>query len=533
MTDEKFLYDRRLCNTDNCLNVWLAFPGPYNFGMSALGFLTVFETMDKNPYINIERIFTDTDKTRIDIRKLDLFGFSFSFELDFLAIFKILEKYNIPFNSKDRDDSYPLIYAGGPVVSSNPEPFAQIFDYIELGDSENKTIKITETIRQNKNKTKKELLKVLSEIEGVYVPSLTKFDKNTGMRTLDGKPYIVKKSTDMLKGICITSPILTEKSFFKNTFILEIARGCPQRCSFCNTAHINYPYRVCDKNIIFEKIENALKYTHKLAFLGASIASHPDFEEICRYILQKCEQYDDLELSVSSLRADGVSDLVTKTLVKCKQKHATIALEAGSERLRNIINKNISDAGFKQTVKTLRENGFKGVKIYGMIGLPTETQEDIQALVDFANELKQENKGFEISFGFSTFVPKAHTPFQFVQKENSKSLDKKYEFLKKEMHKIGIKISVSSTTWDYYQTLFSRGGRELFEYIVKVYEDGGNIGAFKSVMKTFIKEDKNIDFDDIVYSKRKYDANNPWDFIQQPVSKDILIKNCKVFSAEK
>lgn len=524
---EIFLYEQKPFAKDN-LNVWIAFPSVSNLGMSALGFLTVFEMMDKDENINAERIFTDTTTTRIDSRKVDLLGFSFSFELDFMGIFKILEKFHIPFNSKDRNENHPLIYAGGPVVSSNPEPFSQIFDYIELGDAENKSKEITDTIRLNKGKSRKEILEILSKIDGVYVPSLTQFDKEKGMLTLDGKPYFVKKSTDSLCGTCVTTPILTENSFFKKTFIIEVARGCPQRCGFCNTSFLNRPFRACDKDLIISKIEKALNYTHKIAFLGAAVGAHPDIDALCDYIYQKAEEYPDIELSVSSLRADGVSDSVARTLVKCGKRHATLALEAGSDRLRRVINKNITNELFKNTVSKLKEYGFKGVKIYGMIGLPTETQQDIIDLVNFAKELKNENKGFDISFGFSSFVPKSHTPFQFAEKENSKFLETKFNFLQKEMRKIGVKISVSPVKWDYIQALLSRGGRELFAYIVEVYKQGGNIGAFKSVMKDFVKQGKITDFDKIACSQRDYNEINPWDFIIQHNSKEQIIKECKL-----
>ena len=175
----------------------------------------------------------------------------------------------------------------------------------------------------------------------------------------------------------------------------------------------------------------------------------------------------------------------------------------------------------------------EGGKIYGMIGLPTETQEDIQALVDFARELKSENKSFDISFGFSSFVPKAHTPFQFIKKENSKSLEKKFDFLQKEMRKVGVKISISPVKWDYVQALLSRGGRELFDYIVEVYNSGGNIGAFKSAMKDFIKQGKISDFDKIALEKRDFETINPWDFILQKNSKEQIIKECKLLLARR
>ena len=217
--------------------------------------------------------------------------------------------------------------------------------------------------------------------------------------------------------------------------------------------------------------------------------------------------------------------------MKCGQKHATIALEAGTDELRKVINKNLTNETFKQTVKKLRECGFKGVKIYAMIGLPTETQADIQVFVDFIREIKAENKGFSISVGFSTFVPKSHTPFQFAEKEGTKSLDKKFEFLQKEMHKIGVKINVSGTNWDYIQALFSRGGRELFDYAIDVYKQGGNAAAFKSVMKDYIKSGKITDFDKIALSARPYDARNPWDFIQLSIPNEYNVKKCKALMA--
>lgn len=527
---EVYLYKPTPFSKDN-LNVWMSYPGIYNFGMSALGFLTVFKGYDTDENINAERIFTDTKTTTIDVRNLDLFAFSFSFELDFLSIFKILDKFNIPLKAKDRDDSYPLICAGGPVVTANPEPFAEMFDFVDLGDAENKSKKITDTIRLNRGKSKAEILKELSKIDGIYVPSLTKYNEEGILTDLDGNPYSVTKSTDGLVHYCVTTPILTEDSFFKNTFVIEIARGCPQRCAFCNTAHINSPYRTCDADIIKEKIDEAFQYTHKIAFLGAAICAHPQIEELCEYVSQKADIYDDVELSVSSLRADSISEKVAKALVKCGQKHATIALEAGTDELRKVINKNLTNETFKQTVKKLRECGSKGVKIYAMIGLPTETQADIQGFVDFIKEIKAENKGFSISVGFSTFVPKSHTPFQFVEKEGTKSLDKKFEFLQKEMHKIGVKINVSGTKWDYIQALFSRGGRELFDYAVDVYKQGGNAAAFKSVMKDYIKSGKITDFDKIALSARPYDARNPWDFIQIPIPNEYNVKKCKALIA--
>ena len=518
--NEIFLYKRKPFTKDG-LNVWMAFPGIYSFGMSALGFLTVFKSYDTHPGINCERIFSDTKTTRISIQNVDLISFSFSFELDFLTIFKILEKYNIPLRASERDDSYPLICAGGPVVTANPEPFAEMFDFIETGDAEGTINIINDTLIKNKNRSKKEILNELAKINGVYIPSLANFDKEKGMLTSDGKPYIVQKATAELKE-CVTTPILTENSYFKNTYIIEIARGCPQRCGFCNTSYINSPYRTLPYENIIEKIDEALQYTDKIAFLGAAIAAHPRFDDLCRYVASKVTGERQIELSVSSIRADGISEDAAKALVKCGQRHATIAIEAGSENLRKKINKNLSDKQIFDVVKTLRENGFKGVKIYAMIGLPTETEDDIKAFVTLAKQLKSENKGFDLSFSFNSLIPKSHTPFQFADRESVKTLEKKFEYIKKEFNKLGIKTNTLTAKWDYIQAIFSRGGRELFEYAVEVYKDGGNIGSFKKIAKEFEKDGKIKSFDEIALNKCKNNTITPWDFIKMKHSKEFL-----------
>ena len=521
INNEIFLYKQKPYNKDG-LNVWMAFPGIYSFGMSALGFLTVFKAYDTNPDINCERIFADTKTTKISIKDVDLISFSFSFELDFLTIFKMLSKYNIPLRASERDDKFPLICAGGPVVTANPEPFAEMFDFIEVGDAENHIDKINNTLFENKNKSKKDILAELSKISGIYIPSFTKFDAEKGMLTLDGKPYTVEKTTSCLEK-CVTTPILSQQAFFSNTYIIEIARGCPQRCGFCNTAYINSPYRTLPYENIIEKIDEALKYTDKIAFLGAAIAAHPRFDDLCRYVASKVTDERKIELSVSSVRADGISEEAAKALVKCGQKHATIAIEAGSENLRKKINKNLTDKQIFDVVKRLRECGFSGVKIYAMIGLPTETDEDIKAFVTLAAKLKNENKGFDISFSFTSLIPKSHTPFQFVNRESVKSLEKKFEYIKKEFHKLGIKLNSLTAKWDYIQAIFSRGGRELFEYAVAVYENGGNIGAFKTVAREFEKSGKIKSFDDIALNKCHADTITPWDFIKMKYSKEFIL----------
>lgn len=501
---ETFLYDK-LKNKDTDFNVWMAFPGIYSFSMSSLGYLWICKNIDMLEGVHLERICTDTKTTNIMSKDIDLIGFSFSFDLDFLNIFKLLDKYKIPLKSADRNEHHPLVFGGGPVLSSNPEPFSAFFDFIIVGDGEGVNIEAVKICQKYKDKN--EALAHLSEVEGIYVPTLE-------------KKRVQKVNCDLSD--CISTPILSEKSFFKNTFIIEIARGCSNRCGFCLASYMNLPQRFVDYDKVIDSINLGLKHTNKIAILGALISAHPRFDDICKYIYDKTHENPHIELSVSSLRADAIEPDVVKTLVKCGQKHTTVAIEAGSDRLRKVINKNLTEEQFLNIVDIADKNGLKGLKIYAMIGLPTETRDDLVEMVELVKKIKKLHKGFSLGFSFSTFVPKPHTPFQWCGRDDIKTLEKKQNYLKKEFHKLGVKATFSSPKWDYYQTLLSRGGRELADYVLEVYKMGGNIGAFKSAYKK-ISKIKNLPESDY-YSVREFSLNEelPWDFIDVIPGKEIL-----------
>ena len=218
-----------------------------------------------------------------------------------------------------------------------------------------------EIIRKYKNTSRKELLLELDKTEKVYIPQFTEYDEKTHKVTKNGKDFEIKKISATIEN-CISTPILTEDSYFSNTHIIELVRGCPQRCGFCLASYLNLPVRFAKYEQIIESIELGLKYTNKIAFLGALISAHPRFNDICDYVYQKIQNGEEIELSVSSLRADSISADVVKTLVSAGQKHSTIAIEAGSDRLRKIINKNLTEEQIFKTVKIAKENGLKGLK---------------------------------------------------------------------------------------------------------------------------------------------------------------------------
>lgn len=503
------------------INIWMAFPAMQTFGMSSLGYMSIVKTLDLRKDYFVEKIFTDTTNTKLKPADVDIMGVSVSFEIDFLGFFKIFENYKIPFKAQDRPEDAPIIFGGGPVLTANPEPFSAFFDFIIIGDAENIDTHIIDVIKNNKDKPKAEILKILSKIDGIYVPSLTTFDPQKGVTNKDGSKLTVKKITAELSN-CITTPVLSDKSFFANTYVIEMVRGCPQRCGFCLASYLNLPSRFCSLEDINSSIDEGLKHTNKIALLGALITAHPEFDKICEHILEKKQEHPDIELSVSSLRADSISPIIIKTLVECGQKHSTIAIEAGSERLRKLINKNLNEKQIFEIVKTAQENGLKGLKIYAMIGHPTETMDDIKEMVQLAKNLKKQFKTFEFTFSFATFVPKAHTPFQYCQREETKSLEKKYEFLKKEFHKIGVKIRTSSVKWDYWQALLSRGDRRICDLLIEVYKNGGNLGAFKQTYKSMQEQGLLPKSEEFALNKRDLTDILPWDFIEMNPTNEAL-----------
>lgn len=495
MPKEIYLYNRNLNKTSDYV-VWLGFPGPYSFSLSSLGFLWLYKSIDENSDVKIERICSDTETTQSN--SPDLFGFSFSFDTDFLTIFSMLEKYNIPLKSQNRDN---IVFAGGPVVSANPEPYRDIFDFFIIGDGEDINLTAVEICKNTKDKCT--ALKLLSEIDGIYVPKY---------------PNKVKKLTKKLTE-CIYTPILGENAFFKDTFIIEMARGCSNRCGFCLASYLNLPLRSVPNEELMKALEIGLKNTNKIAFLGAQVSAHPYFHDICKYIYNKIINGQSIEMNFSSLRVDAISEDVIKTLTAAGQKSITLAIEAGSERLRKVINKHLSEEQIFNAVKIAKDNGLKSIKFYGMIGLPTETYEDLNELLRLAKKLKKQNKGFDITFGFSSFVPKPNTPFQWIGREDIKSLEKKSNYIKKELHKIGISANISSIKWDYWQAVLSRGDASLNDFLIDAYKQGGKLGAFKAAAKKI-----GINPDVFAYKNYSFDEKLPWDFIEINPGKEFLIK---------
>ena len=476
-------------------NFVMAYPAIEQFALSSLGYLWLYRIADTLEGVNTNRI--STDSITVNSNNIDSIAFSMSFDFDYLGVLGILDKLKIPFYKNDRDEKHPLIFAGGPVITTNPKPYEAFFDFLIIGDGEEVFQQILNILKQKLSKEK--TLSLIAELEGVYI---------AGSKTT--------KNTVKLNNVIYT-PIISEKSFFKNTFVVELSRGCMNRCAFCTASYTNLPYRYYEYEKIIEAIEKGLKYTNKIALLGAQISAHPDFEKIMQYINTKIESGQNIELGISSLRTDSITPEIIKTLVDGGQKHSTIAIEAASERLRRFINKNLKEEQIMEAVKISRENGLKGLKIYSMIGIPTETEDDINEFLNLAKKIKKENKGFNIEFSFCTFVPKPQTPLQWSKREDTISLEKKQKYLEKEFSKLGISSKFSSAKWDFWQTVLSRSDERITPLLVEVYKRGGKIGAYKSALKELkIDITKSIEGFSI-------DENLPWDIIESYPTKELLI----------
>ncbi|MBQ7126020.1 radical SAM protein [bacterium] len=493
---EKYLYKPNYGKKD--YNFIMAYPANRSLALASIGYLWLFKIVDTFNGINAERIYTDSAK--INIKNINAIAFSMSFDFDFMGVFEILEKNNIPIRRKERIDNHPLVFAGGPVITTNFLPYFDIFDFFILGDGEEIFPEILTILAK---KEEKDLtLKKLADLDGIYVPDYSKS---------------VNKRTCKLKDIIYT-PILSEDSYFKDTFIIEIERGCMNRCAFCSASYLNLPMRYYDYNKITKIIDLGLKYTNKIALLGAQLNAHPDFEKILEYIYDKIQDGNKIELGISSLRTDAITPNLIKILVAGGQKTSTIAIEAATERLRKFINKNLKDEQIFNAVKTCRENGLNGLKIYSMIGIPTETDEDIEAFIKLAQKLKNENKGFKLTFSFSSFVPKPHTPLQWAKTESVNYIEKKQNYLKKELAKIGVDSKFSSAKWDFRQAVLSRGNNNLGEALINIYKNKGSNKSYNDLFKLAGANPK-LGLDEL-----DKDKDLCWEIEKFPENKVTLIK---------
>jgi radical SAM family uncharacterized protein len=526
------------------ISVALIYPNYYQVGMSNLGFHVVYGILNDNPAIVSERaflpeqeelsIYRRTDRPLLSLEsqtpllRFDLLAFSLSFENDYPNILTILDLSKIPILSKDRGENHPLIVAGGITTFMNPEPLAGFIDCFLLGEGEVIVKEFFQTYLDLPSSAVKreEILRILAEeVEGVYLPSLYRVAyKGDGsiesfepsIPTIPSRVKAVRQVP--FKGPLPRSRIITPSTEFSDTVLIELNRGCGYSCRFCAAGYVYRPPRAIEEEEIFASIEEILAENTRIGLISPTVSDFPGIERLTSYILDKGGNF-----SVSSLRAGSLTQGLIENLKRSSQKTLTIAPETGSERLRRVINKKLTTEEILEAITLIARTGFFHIKLYFMIGLPTETREDIKDIVSLVKSIRhyliKESKGRKrigrIRLSISCFVPKPFTAFQWFPMDTVDSLKEKQKLLKRSLSgEGGIGISFDVPKWAYIQSLLSMGDRRVGQMLLATHRNKGDW------RQTFRSSDVNPDF--FVYRAKDLNEKLPWDFIDHDIQKSFL-----------
>jgi radical SAM superfamily enzyme YgiQ (UPF0313 family) len=502
-----------------------AFPNTYTVGITSLGYQVVWATLAMRSDVDIYRLFTDVHESLP--RSPELVGFSLSWELDYVNILNLLEFLETPLRSNDRNNNDPLIFGGGPVLSANPEPFADFFDLILVGDGEDLLGNFITAYQEVRTADRVTKLKHLAQVPGIYIPSLyrVEYDDNliTSIIPIDSNiPATITKQTYRGNTLSVSS-VVTEKAAWESIFMVEVVRSCPEMCRFCLASYLTLPFRVASvEESLIPAIDNGLQVTNRLGLLGASVTQHPEFPALLEHLAQP--KYDDVRLSVSSVRTNTVTVQLAETLAKRDSKSLTIAVESGSERIRRIVNKKLETDEIFQAASNAKAGGLKGLKLYGMAGIPGEENGDIDETVTMLRSLKKAVPGLRLTFGCSTFVPKAHTPFQWFGV--NKEAEKRLKLLQKQLTPNGIEFRPESYNWSVIQAIISRGDRRLSHLLELTRNYGDSIGSFRRAFKELRGQIPELDF----YVHQTWDTSQifAWNHIIGPLPQATLIKHLEL-----
>ena len=518
--------------------VAIVYPNTYFVGMSNLGLHIIYEEINLRNDSVCERIFLPEkkeleayDKTKTPLmsvetqrpmHQFDVVAFDVTFEMDYFHIPLMLRHGRVPIMGKDRTDFDPIVIAGGPCATFNPEPFADFIDAFIIGEGEGIVSRVLDIIRDGKMEglDRHAILHQLANISGVYVPSLyvpiySDDGEFKGYHIAEGAPKTIKRHFEMLTsgGETVVATNYTE---FGAMYIIEVARGCGRHCRFCMAGYCFRVPRVRPLDILKEGVDRAEKLGKKVGLMGAAISDYPEVDELVTYIRSK-----DMRYSCASLRADSLTQAVVDGLADSGQKTITIAPETGSERLRRVINKGISEEHLQNAATLSAKSGIQHMRLYIMIGLPTETDEDIEAIVGLAERTQAHMaevgcKG-RLTLSINPFIPKPFTPFQWMAMDNQKTVEKKLQYIKKALQKNRrIEVLVESPKEAYIQGVLARGDRRLGAVLAACAADRGS-KSFKAEMKA-----AGLDMDEMNYRERSFDEFLPWSHLDMGMDDGYL-----------
>jgi radical SAM family uncharacterized protein len=525
---------------DADVKVALAYPNTYHVGMSNLGVHRIYSLLNSRPDTACERVFLPDEEdieeytrtgtalftleSRRPVKEFDILAFSVSFEQDYVNILEVLRLAGIPADKRERGPGDPLVVLGGICSFFNPEPLADFFDIVIVGEGEEVAGEFIDLFQESRGSGRLELLRAAARIPGVYVPEFydVRYHEDGTIRervTLDpaAPERVVKRTVRDLGKSPASTVILTPNTEFSDMYLAEITRGCGRHCRFCMAGYIYLPPRNLALADAREQAQKADELCGRIGLVGAALSDYPAIDELCAAVRGG--------VSVSSLRADSVGKTLIDRLAASGHKTIAIAPEAGSDRLRKVINKGVSEEDILRAADMIFGSGIPNLKLYFIVGLPTETQEDIDAIVALAEKVREVQLAHarplgrigRITLSVNSFVPKPFTPFQWEPMERVDLLNKKQRFLEKAVRKIGnMNLIHDLPKWEHLQTVLARGDRRIGRLISAAHGLGGE---WKKAAKT-----TGIDMDRSVYRRRAADEALPWDFIDIGVGKEYLRK---------
>jgi radical SAM family uncharacterized protein len=543
----------------------LCFPDMYEVGMSNLGIRILYSLLNKIEDITCERFFApDSDleillrknqsglvslESKKGLRQFDIVGFSLGYELGYTNVLNMLDLGGVPLQASLRDESFPLIIAGGPAVL-NPEPMHEFFDLFVLGEAEEAILEIIQVYRKFKSRfsasrqDKKELLMMLGNIEGVYVPSLYEPIYN-----VQGK---IEKFKTQIEGLAlkIKKRIICEldNAHFPADWLvpyiqivhdrisLEIMRGCPNRCRFCQAKAQYFPLRQRSPANILAVADKLYENTgyEEISLMGLSVSDYPWLKELLTSLVERFRDKG-ISISLPSIKPKDMLGKLTDLIATIKKTALTFAPEAATQRLRNIIGKNFSEEDFSKTIEESYQCGYQHIKLYFMIGLPYEERADLDAILEFArksSESRRKVKGraAQVNVSINTLIPKPHTPLQWFKMLSLEQIKEKQDYLKSHCKNRWIKLNFHNRFMSFLEGVFSRGDRKLSKVVLLAFQKGARFDGWEEYFRfdLWTESFKECGIDpDFYLQERQTDELLPWDFLDVGISKQQLIAEYK------
>ncbi|MBI2980089.1 MAG: radical SAM protein [Chloroflexi bacterium] len=450
------------------LPIALIYPNSYYIGMSNLGIHAIYSLLNSYQNVVCERAFWEKENEDRQVPALNLesqrpladfpvLAFSISYELDYFNIVHILKASGIPLYAAERDERHPLVIAGGPCITANPMPLAPFFDCLCIGEAETILPAMLPVLAEGVKGKRQELLKTLASLPGVYAP-----------QAYEGTP-VVRQWTRNLDDFPVHSAVLTRDTELGDLYLIEVERGCHRGCRFCLVSTAFRPMRCRSIDSLLAQAELGLQYRKRLGLVGPAVFDYPRFEEL----LTRLQQMG-AEISVSSLRIKPLSSIALNEMAKGGARTIALAPEAGSQRLRQVIKKSISEDDILAAMDKVAGQNIKQLKLYFMIGLPTETDADIEEIVTLTLKCKaildRQPGVSRITLSIAPFVPKAGTPFQWLGMEQASTLNRRLALLKNNLLPRGLQLKCESVAWSQVQAVLARGDTKLAEVLASVAE---------------------------------------------------------------